>query len=111
MVKLISQNCNSLPADLAVLDTTKVTAFLKELKDLWQLQPDESSIKRRFSFNNYYETMTFVNATADIAHQQDHHPDMLVGYNYCCVIFTTHSANGLSIKDFICAAKVDEIIA
>jgi len=110
MTSLVSQNCNSLPTDVAALDTTEIDVYLKELAGLWQLQPDNSSIKRQFSFNNYYETMTFVNAAADIAHQQDHHPEMHVGYNYCSVIFTTHSANGLSIKDFICAAKVNEII-
>jgi len=109
MVKLASQNCNSLSAD--TLDTTEIDAFLKELEGLWQLQPGQSSIKRQFLFNNYYETMTFVNAAADIAHQQDHHPDMQIGYNYCSVIYTTHSANALTLKDFICAAKTNEIMA
>jgi 4a-hydroxytetrahydrobiopterin dehydratase len=51
--------------------------------------------------------MAFVNVIAQIAHQQDHHPDLAVSYNRCTVTYTTHSVGGLSIKDFICAAKIN----
>jgi 4a-hydroxytetrahydrobiopterin dehydratase len=64
-------------------------------------------ISRTFTFKNYYETMAFVNAVAYVAHRQDHHPDMEVGFNKCTVRFSTHSVGGLSENDFICAAKVD----
>ena len=55
-------------------------------------------------------TMAFVNAVAWIAHREDHHPDLLVSYNRCTVRFNTHSVGGLSINDFICAAKVDGLL-
>ena len=32
-----------------------------------------------------------------------------VGYNYCNVVFSTHSIGGLSVNDFICAAKLDRL--
>jgi 4a-hydroxytetrahydrobiopterin dehydratase len=51
--------------------------------------------------------MAFVNALAWIAHVEDHHPDVEFGYNYCRVHWSTHTVNGLSLNDFICAAKVD----
>ena len=51
--------------------------------------------------------MAFVNAVAWIAHKEDHHPDMEVGYNKCRVRYSTHSVGGLSLNDFICASKVD----
>jgi 4a-hydroxytetrahydrobiopterin dehydratase len=53
--------------------------------------------------------MSFVNAVAHVANIEDHHPDLEVGYNYCRLVFSTHSIGGLSENDFICAAKVDQI--
>ena len=54
--------------------------------------------------------MAFVNAVAWVAHREDHHPDMEVGYNRCAVQFSTHSVGGLSENDFISAAKIDVLI-
>ncbi|HET9870446.1 MAG TPA: 4a-hydroxytetrahydrobiopterin dehydratase, partial [bacterium] len=55
------------------------------------------------------ETMAFVNAVAYIAHREDHHPDLEVGYKTCRVRYTTHAIGGLSDNDLICAAKVEEL--
>jgi 4a-hydroxytetrahydrobiopterin dehydratase len=55
--------------------------------------------------------MAFVNAVAFIAHTQDHHPDLQVGYNKCRVEYSTHSAGGLSEKDFSAAHAVNKLIA
>ena len=68
------------------------------------------AIARTFKFNNYYETMAFVNALAFIAHRQDHHPDLQVGYNKCRVEYSTHAAGGLSEKDFAAARAVNELV-
>jgi len=54
--------------------------------------------------------MAFVNAIAWMAHQEDHHPDLEVSYNFCRVRYTTHAIGGLSENDFICAAKVDALL-
>jgi 4a-hydroxytetrahydrobiopterin dehydratase len=64
---------------------------------------------RQFSFSDYGKTMAFVNAVAWIAHQQDHHPEMLVGYNIVTVRFVTHSVGGISRNDFVCAARVNAL--
>lgn len=66
-------------------------------------------LHQTFSFRNFHDTMAFVNAVAWIAHQQDHHPDMAVSYNRCTLRWSTHSVNGLSLNDFICAARVDAL--
>jgi 4a-hydroxytetrahydrobiopterin dehydratase len=55
--------------------------------------------------------MAFVNAVAWIAHREDHHPDVALGYDRCTVRFATHAVSGLSLNDFICAAKVDALNA
>ena len=80
--------------------------LLGQLKG-WQL--DNNAICKQYEFTDYYQTMAFVNAVAWMAHREDHHPDMRVGYNRCRVEYTTHAIGGLSENDFICAAKVDAL--
>lgn len=72
---------------------------------------DGGAIVKRYDFANYHETLAFVNALAWIAHREDHHPELTVTYNRCVVRFDTHSVGGISINDFICAAKVDALSA
>jgi 4a-hydroxytetrahydrobiopterin dehydratase len=69
------------------------------------------AIEKTFSFKNYHETMAFVNALAWVAHTEDHHPDLTVSYDRCVVRFNTHSVGGISVNDFICAAKTDALVA
>lgn len=70
-----------------------------------------NAIARIFRFANYHETMAFVNASAWISHRTDHHPDLEVGYNRVIVRYSTHSAGGLTDKDFACAARIDALFA
>lgn len=79
----------------------------------WQREGER--IVRQFRFDNYYQTLAFVNALAWIVHAEDHHPELHVTYDCCVVKFDTHSVNGgkggLSENDFICAAKIDMLLA
>jgi 4a-hydroxytetrahydrobiopterin dehydratase len=73
----------------------------------WELQAVAGGIVKDFKFKDYHRTMAFVNAVAWIAHAEDHHPDLEVGYNHCRVRYSTHDVGGLSRNDFVCAAKVE----
>jgi 4a-hydroxytetrahydrobiopterin dehydratase len=46
---------------------------------------------------------------AAIADNEDHHPQMVVEYGRCTLRFDTHSAGGITVNDFICAAKIDAL--
>ena len=70
----------------------------------------DGAIEKRYDFADYHRTMAFVNALAWVAHGEDHHPDLQVSYNRCTVRFNTHSVGGISVNDFICAAKVDALL-
>jgi 4a-hydroxytetrahydrobiopterin dehydratase len=85
--------------------------LMSQLDDGWNLADDGLEISRDFQFKDFHQTMAFVNAVAWIAHREDHHPDLEVGYGHCRVRFSTHAVGGLSQNDFICAAKVDELLA
>ena len=71
----------------------------------------DGAIGKIFHFPSYAETMAFVNAVAWISQREDHHPDLEVGYDRCRVAYRTHTLQGLSENDFICAAKVDALFA
>lgn len=74
----------------------------------WSINDD--TLIKTFHFPNYYTTMAFVNALAWIAHREDHHPDLSVHYNRVIVQWSTHDAGGLTLNDFICAAKVETLM-
>lgn len=69
------------------------------------------ALTREYRFKNYYRTMAFANAVAWLAHQEDHHPELVIGYKTCEVRYRTHAIGGISGNDFICAAKVDRLLA
>ncbi|MBU1236120.1 MAG: 4a-hydroxytetrahydrobiopterin dehydratase [Gammaproteobacteria bacterium] len=87
------------------------TEIAERMLELEGWSRDDDTIVKTYRFANYHETMAFVNASAWISHRADHHPDLTVGYNQCTVAYTTHSAGGLTRKDFDCAAKVDALFA
>jgi 4a-hydroxytetrahydrobiopterin dehydratase len=66
-------------------------------------------LQRTFGFKNYFDTIAFVNAIAWMIHAEDHHPELIVTYNKCEVRWDTHSVGGISLNDFICAAKTDAL--
>ena len=92
------------------LSSSDLKLSLQRLHKDWSFGNSETQIERNFEFNNYYECISCVNAIAWIAHQQNHHPDMLVKYKTCQVIYTTHSKGGLTSLDFIAAETIDEMI-
>jgi 4a-hydroxytetrahydrobiopterin dehydratase len=69
----------------------------------------DGAIQKRYDFADFHRTMAFVNALAWVAHQEDHHPDLQVSYGHCTVRLNTHSVGGISVNDFICAAKLDAL--
>ena len=98
--------CKPCTAATPALGQDQINTLLAQL-DGWGQHG--SAINKIFNFDNYHQTMSFVNAVAWIANQQDHHPELMVGYNKCKVEFMTHAVRGLSENDFICAAKVDAL--
>ena len=106
MNELARRKCAPCEGGVAPLDAARIAPMLKGLQG-WEL--DGKAIAKTFRFKNYFETMAFVNAAAWISHREDHHPDLLVGYDRCRVSYVTHAIDGLSDNDFICAAKLDAL--
>ena len=110
MSDLSEKRCLACEGYVAKLTKEQAVTLLEQLT-LWNFTEAGDRIEKTYAFKNYYETMAFVNALSWIAHQENHHPDMKVGYNYCVVSYSTHAVGGLTENDFICAAKIDTLLA
>ena len=109
MSDLKNKRCAPCEGGVSRLDQEAATNLLAQTKN-WELNDNATEIQRNYTFKNYYETVAFVNAAAWIAHQEDHHADIEFGYKNCRIRYSTHAINGLSINDFICAAKINDLI-
>ena len=107
---LAKRKCKACEGEANRLTDADIASMLPHVPG-WERTPDGKEISKTFRFQNYHETMAFVNASAWVSHREDHHPDMEVGYNKCRVRYSTHSVGGLSENDFICAAKIEALFA
>ena len=103
---LATKQCKPCEGNMPPLSPAEITVLMQQLEG-WEFF--EKVIRKDYNFKNYYQTIAFVNTVAWISHREDHHPDMMVGYNKCSVEYTTHAISGLSENDFICAAKIDTL--
>lgn len=108
---LTSASCEPCEGGVEPLTHEQSNRYLEQLGDHWSLLNDAKAIRAEFRFPGFNRTMGFVNAVAWIASSQGHHPDLEVGYGRCLVTYTTHAIEGLSDNDFICAAKIDQLVA
>jgi len=75
----------------------------------WGHATDWRSIHKDFRFASFLDAIHFVNEAARLAEEEGHHPDLDIRYNRVSVNLTTHAIGGLSLNDFIMAAKLDSI--
>lgn len=106
--KLTQKHCVSCEGGMPPLDHEYVQKYAAQVPE-WKVSDDEKKITREFTFKDFVEAMKFVNAVAEIAQAEAHHPDIYIFYNNVRFELTTHAMNGLSENDFILAAKIDEI--
>lgn len=89
------------------LGTREIEMYMKELPAGWQVIGGKK-IQKEFSFADFVQAMLFVNAVADLAEAEGHHPDIHIHYNKVRIELWTHAIGGLSENDFIVAAKISE---
>ncbi len=90
-------------------DALSAAEIKTALADLPTWTFEDGALQRSLEFKDYFATMAFINALAFVIHREDHHPDITFGYNHATVRFNTHSAEGITDNDFICAAKSDAL--
>ena len=103
---LSERHCAPLKGKEHQLSAARARELLAALPG-WELGSDERHIGKQFKFADFVHALAFVNALGWIAEQQNHHPDLELGWGRCTVTFSTHDVGGLSMNDFISAAKVE----
>lgn len=110
MSDLASRTCVPCQGGTPPLPPDRVRAMLSDL-DGWVLSDDGTTITRRLGFKGFAKAVQTANVAAWAGDREGHHPDIRFGWGYCEVSYTTHEAGGLTENDFICAAKLDRILA
>lgn len=92
--------CTGVPTRL-LTDSPEIRALVG-----WEVR-DPDGLCRTFDFADYAATRVFVNAVADLAEAENHHPELVFGYNRCEVRWSTHDVGGVSTFDVICALQTE----
>ena len=105
---LAGKHCQACEGGVAKFTRDEATQQLKQLGGDWQLSEDAKLISRKWKLKNFVEAMDFANKVAQLAEEEQHHPDLhITGYRQLRIDLTTHAIDGLSENDFILAAKID----
>ena len=71
---------------------------------------DGGCIQRRYRTAGWKSSVLAVGAIAHLAEAAWHHPDLSVGYDHVVVRLSTHSAGGVTDKDFELAARIEQLL-
>jgi 4a-hydroxytetrahydrobiopterin dehydratase len=103
---LAGRQCVPCRGGVRPLDAAQQERLKGELDKGWRTV-EGHHLEREFTFKNFRQAMELANAIAEIAEDQRHHPDMLVGWGRLRVVLFTHVIDGLHENDFILAARID----
>lgn len=108
MLELKERNCIPLPEGANAMEKREIDQLINQLSTDWLIVNDKK-IKKVFPFDNYRRAMAFVQDVAFIAEKENHHPDICIYYTSVEINLTTHTVGGLSVNDFIVAAKIEDL--
>lgn len=74
----------------------------------WYLE--EGWLKRKYTTSGWPTTLMLVNAIGYLAEAAWHHPDLAVTWGKIWVKLKTHSAGGITDKDFALARKIEDVV-
>ncbi|MFN0313916.1 MAG: 4a-hydroxytetrahydrobiopterin dehydratase [Burkholderiales bacterium] len=91
-----------------VYSEEEVKSRLAEQLPHWYLE--DGWIRRKYKTAGWKGTLMVVNTVGHLAEAAWHHPDLTVSYAFVIVKLATHSAKGITDKDFALASKIEEVI-
>ncbi len=92
---------------MSLLSPDEIAARLRQLSG-WQ-QADHA-IRKQFAFEAFLDGIRFVDRVASLAEAADHHPDVDIRYTRVIMTLSTHSAGGITEKDFALAEQIDKVV-
>jgi 4a-hydroxytetrahydrobiopterin dehydratase len=108
---LAERSCAVCKPGTPPLAEAEVAALLKELGGDWAVRERDGhqELTRTFRFQGFVPGVRLVDAIAEVAEAEGHHPGLHLSYGSLGVDLWTHAAGGLTANDFILAAKMDRI--
>jgi 4a-hydroxytetrahydrobiopterin dehydratase len=107
---LTEKHCVPYEGGVPALSGDEEDQFLAEL-DNWEIvRGAVHKIRKTFMLDTFRNAVTFVNNIADVAEDENHHPELHINYRRVTVELSTHAILGLSENDFIVAAKIDALM-
>jgi 4a-hydroxytetrahydrobiopterin dehydratase len=104
---LTKKKCEPCEGGTKPLTPDEYDAYLHNELSGWH-DVDEKKIEKHYKFKDFQEALDFVSKVGQIAEEEGHHPDIyLHNWNKVRLTLTTHAIHGLSVNDFILAAKID----
>src|SRR4051794_3391367 len=101
---LSNQKCVPCEGGTPPLTDAEAQKYIGQISG-WTLDIKKQQITKKYKFADFVASMAFVNKIAALAEKLGHHPDLFISYNNVTITLTTHAIKGLSINDFIVAAK------
>jgi 4a-hydroxytetrahydrobiopterin dehydratase len=106
---LKDKKCITCSTYVAPLSSEEKQKLIEILGPEWALSHEASRLERTFKFKNFKKALDFASEVGRIAEEENHHPQILLGWGYCQVEIWTHTNNNLLENDFILAAKINEL--
>ena len=91
-----------------LLTAADVEARLGQLPGWSSAEAGGAALTRTFKFDDFKAALSFVNRVGDVAEQLDHHPDVDIRWNKVTLTLSTHSAGGLTERDFTLAHRIND---
>jgi 4a-hydroxytetrahydrobiopterin dehydratase len=107
MSDLADLQCVPCRGGVPPLNGAEIEKLLKQLEG-WQAV-NEHHLQKTYRFQDFRESLEFVNRIGALAEQQGHHPDICFGWGKADVTIWTHKIDGLTESDFVLAAKIDKL--
>jgi 4a-hydroxytetrahydrobiopterin dehydratase len=109
-MELLNAHCCEVSEAERIATISAQKEYLDLLDAEWKIEQDTQILSRLFRLKDYSEVMLLANFVASLSYRENHHPRMTLEYNTAKIEYTTHSAHGLSLNDFICAARIDHFL-
>ena len=108
MNDLAKRHCVPCEGGVPALQGEAIVRLLRELGGSWQSVAGHH-IRKEFGFPDFISALAFVNRIGALAEEEGHHPDLQLGWGRVVVELHTHKIDGLTVSDFILAARIDEL--
>lgn len=92
---------------MATLTSQEIERLVAALSG-WEVQ--EGLLTRTYTLPSFAHAVMFIGAVGQLAEAAGHHPDLrLFGYRNVTVELVTHSAGGLTARDFALAEQIQAL--